>query len=76
MAKPRQLLILAVIIIAALCLIDADHVTGESPCAALLAATIGLILTVRPALAGRFRPVFVPAYRLCPEDLPVPPPKA
>ena len=76
MVTPKQLIVLAVIIIAALCLIDADHVTGEGLCAAVLAVTIGLILAVRPVLAGRFRPVFVPVYCPCPEDLPVPPPKA
>lgn len=75
MVNPKQLIVLAVIVIAALCLIDADHVTGEGLCAAVLAVTIGLILAVRPALGGQFHPVFIRAYRLCPEDRPVPPPK-
>lgn len=76
MVNPKRMIVLAVIVIAALCLIDAAHVTGQGLCAALLAVTIGLILAVRPVLAGRFRPVFVPVYCPCPEDLPVPPPKA
>lgn len=76
MVTPKRVIILAVIVIAGLCLLDADHVTGGGLCAAVLAVTIGLILAVRPALAGRFHPVFVSAYRLCPEDLPTLPPKA
>ncbi len=76
MVNLKRVIVLAVIVIAALCLIDADHVTGEGLCAAVLAVTIGLILAVRSVLGGRFRPVFVPVYCRCPEDLPVPPPKA
>jgi hypothetical protein len=76
MVTPKQLIVLALIVIAGLCLIDADHVTGNGLCAAVLAATIGLILAVRPVLAGQFHAIFVPAYRLCPKDLLVPPPKA
>ena len=76
MVTPKRVIILAVIVIAALCLLDADHITGQGLCASVVLMTTALLLAILPALTERLCAVIVPAYRFSTLDLPTLPPKA
>lgn len=58
-----------------LCLFDVAHAPGGHPCPSFLVMMGGLFAAFSLAPIGRLLPARAKAYRVCPRDLPAPPPR-